>query len=131
MTNLRDLEDLIVARGACMAPRVVEVFDHDRRKPEAVHVCRSHCPVRAECGQLGAAVDRFLRRDAVYGGGKYTSDGKRLVGEGALKVAHRCLLCPPIRYVTAEALDRALAAVESGKTVTEMIQEIETGENAA
>ena len=127
--NLRGLEDLIMTRGACMAPRVVPIFDHDRMKDTAVHVCRSHCPVRKECGQLGASIDRFRRRDGVYGGGKYTSDGKKLVDEVALRVAHRCLLCPPIRYVTGAALDQALAAIESGKTIT--TAPTETGEHAA
>lgn len=123
MTNLRALEDLIIARGACMAPRVAEIFDHDRRKPEAVHVCRQHCPVRDECGQIGASLNRFIRRNAVYGGGKYTSDGKKLVDESAIRVAPSCVLCPPIRYVTAEMLATALAATERPI--------IETGENAA
>lgn len=113
--NLRSLEDAVAERGACMAPAVAAIFEHDRRKPEAVHICRQHCPVTVECGQIGAAVDRSLRRDGVYGGGKYTSDGKRLVAESALRVAPRCLLCPPIRYVTAEALNRALATIETGE----------------
>jgi len=113
--NLRAAEDAVAERGACMAPRIAAIFDHDRRKPEAIHVCRAHCPVRVECAQIGASLDRFRRRDGVYGGDKYTSDGKRLMQESTLRIAPRCILCPPIRYVTAEALDRALAAIEAGE----------------
>ena len=115
MTSLRSDEDAVIARGACMSPAVTEIFDADRRKSEAVHVCRQHCPVRAECGRIGASLDRFIRRNAVYGGGKYTSDGKRLVDESALRVATSCVLCPPVRYVTAEMLDRALATIQTGE----------------
>lgn len=82
-----------------MAPRVAVIFDHDRMKDTAAHVCVAHCPVKSECAELGELVPNSLRRNAVYGGRKYTSDGRKLVDPTAARIAPWCLLCPPRRYV--------------------------------
>lgn len=77
------------SRGACRSEDP-ELFFRESDRSEALHICRRHCPVLAECKADARALSP---RHGVQAGEAWTANGTPQYG-GALKAVswcHRCL----------------------------------------
>lgn len=86
--GLSILADEWVLRAACRSEDP-DLFFRESSRLEALHVCRRHCPVLAECKADAAA---FPPRHAVQAGEAWSAKGTPLYG-GVLKPVSWCHRC--------------------------------------
>jgi len=60
----------------------------------AIHICRRHCPVRAECAQDAAETDRFHLVEVVCAGVSYGNNGLPTTRQTAASVCASCRTYP-------------------------------------